>query len=425
MSFKRSTVLDTLMILLSIILFCNANGLIGYYLNVNAPLAPVILILCMCILAFSDIKKSDFNHGFLFFFGCQTVLFITGFFVSLYSLETSFEEYEQATRDTFTSLTIFSTYYIYALKKVREEKILNFCKVILLLSVITCLGGIIEGYFGLTNPLQIVEKGRTLGFFGNPNETGLQTNLTLFIACFLFLANRLRLPLFIFVIGISAYGAILTFSKSAIILTGGLLIFFILFNLFYVRRVQKSVRWSFTIFLSGLVVFCATVVIPAFTSFYAEASHSQRRRINSIYELVIEGKINEKTTSERSLVAPDAIRLIGERPVFGYGLRSFSKGGLFSVDIGVHNSFLKIWGEGGILSILLWIAFMLYLVKKGLLSKDKAVAFFTLGILMILTFYFMVSHTVLSRKFVVPLIAIAVAMHGSHLGTKRKLQGKI
>lgn len=411
MTLSKGQIAGYLMFTLSALILCNLNGLSGVYLGINAPFSPLILLLCVTIIGILGFRLSDYNKSFIFFVVGQLIFWSVGFLASLYYFKMSKGLVLKTGRETFTTLVIFWTYYLYFKRLPDEQKRVLFFRQVLFLSVFTCSVGVLESQLGYTSAFVESDQQRSLGFFGNPNETGLQCNLTLLLACYLFIKDKLSLVLFAGIATLSLLGAILTFSKSAAILSVLILIFFTLYNLFLFRRLNKKRKIAFSSTVATVILLLTTVFLPAFFEFYVNASYAQRRRIDAVYELVVEGKLNRKTTSERSEVIPGAIKLISERPLFGYGLQSFSKSGLFVKEIGIHNTYLKLWGEGGVLSILMWFVFIFHLGFSALYFSRHPNSFYILCMLMILSFYFMVSHTVLTRKFVIPLLAIASAMY--------------
>lgn len=424
MTLSKGQIASYLIFGLSTLVFCNLNGLSGVYLGINAPFSPLILLLCIAIIGILGFRLSDYNKSFIFFVTGHILFWVVGFLASLYYLKMGKSLLLSTAREVFTTLVIYWTYYLYVARLPSEQHKDTFIQQLLYLSVFTCLVGVLESVLGYTSAFSDMDRQRSLGFFGNPNETGLQCNLTLMLACYLFIKDRLSLVLFAVIAALSLYGAVLSFSKSAIILGVLILIFFALYNFVLFYKLNKKRKIAFSVLSGAVFALLVTVVVPAFFNFYVNASFAQKRRINAIYELVIEGKINKKTTSERSEVIPDALRLIGERPLFGYGLKSFSKSGLFKTDIGIHNTYLKLWGEGGILSILMWFVFIFHLGFSALFFSRYPDSFFILCLLMIISFYFMVSHTVLSRKFVIPLIAVASALYFSSKNKEWSLLGK-
>lgn len=53
-----------------------------------------------------------------------------------------------------------------------------------------------------------------------------------------------------------------------------------------------------------------------------------------------------------------------DKPIFGNGYGAFGGGGVGGF-LGAHNSYLKIWGEAGIIPFLILIFYFLTLIKKG------------------------------------------------------------
>ena len=397
MQISKTVLAKWLMLALSVIIMANLNGVFGVYLKIAEPFSPIILLCCVLIVPLVSPKQSYYHLGFYLFWLFFASYWITGFLASLY-YDFNGDNVWDETRDIITTLIIFTTYYTYVKSLPGEAAVQRYMQMILVVFVATALGGVLERQLGLTSFYFEEETLRTLGFFGNPNETGLQCNLLILLATYLFVDNRLRLVWVIPIIAIAVLGALFSFSKSAMILTVVLVLYFLLYMLMHFGYLSGKLRRQYLGFLSVLIIVILGVVIPSFTQFYTDAKSYERRRIDAIYELVVEGEINDKTTSKRSRVVPRALDLVSKRPFSGYGLHAFSKTGLVDENIGVHNTYLKILGEGGVLTFILWGAFVTFLGIQALRSGSRAETYFVVGVLMIFLAYFMVSHTILSRK---------------------------
>lgn len=415
MRVSRTVIAKWLMVLLSAIIMANLNGVFGVYLKIAEPFSPMILACCVAIIPLVSPRLRFYHFGFYLFWLFFVSYWVIGLLASLYYDFDGGDVWDE-TRDIITTLIIFTTYYTYVRSLANKQALTAFMHMLLVVFVATALGGVMERQLGLSSVYFGEQTLRTLGFFGNPNETGLQCNLLLLIASYLFVDNRLKLWLFAPIVAVALLGSLYSFSKSAMILSGFLLLYCLVYLFLYFGRINRIMRLRYIAFFGIVLITAIGFVLPAFTEFYAEAKSYERRRIDAIYELVVEGEINEKTTSERSRLIPQALSLIAQRPFSGYGLHAFSKTGLVDENIGVHNTYLKILGEGGVIAFLFWATFILFLLVNAVQIKGGKEAYFIIGIVLVISAYFMISHTILSRKFAIPLLAIAAAMiHSPYL----------
>jgi O-antigen ligase len=78
------------------------------------------------------------------------------------------------------------------------------------------------------------------------------------------------------------------------------------------------------------------------------------------------GSINWEGTSGRGIVYQQALELIGESPIFGYGIA----GGAFNGLLSTHNLFFEILMDGGLIYLISWLCLLTFFIKK-LYSKIK------------------------------------------------------
>lgn len=312
-----------------------------------------------------------------------------------------------STRAIATSTILIIAYYIYF------NQIKNFdrhIQVIFYLFFFTCMGGVLESTLGL-KPIYVEhDVTRAFGFFGNPNETGLQCNLTLLLSLYLFTKRKIGFIVLFAGMSVGIYGGIMSFSKSAILLTFVILTGYFLYNILYFRKLGFEGVKRF----GKLVLIITTVlvffVVPKVIFELNNLQGDQMKRINDLYKMIVLGQIDSSTTSDRTIALEQGLDVYSQRPIFGHGLNSFSQGDLFQLGLGVHNTYLKILGEGGAVSISLWLLFLFTYLYYGFSFTKAPDSFFVIGIIAVISFYFLVSHTVLSRKFVVPLLSIAMTL---------------
>lgn len=403
--------------LLSIMLFCNLNGILKNFVGINAGLSPVILVLCFCLLAITRPTKKLFSYPFIAFLSTLLSLWYLGFISGLIHYdETNFKNANLffASRLIFTSCLIFYVFSSYISTLNREQKSKHI-KFVFYLFFFTSSIGVLESLFGFRTVAvdMAYDKERTLGFFGNPNLTGLQANFSLVFIIGLFLSNKLKVIPTLLLIPVVTYAAGASFSKTAIITAALLLISFLLiciWNLFRINHRQKVFR-SFSV-IAILSVVSFAVIVPIATSYYDKLGGGQQERLLSIVDLVAKGQFNRKTSSMRSEIFKDGIEVIKDDVILGHGLSTFSIGGMFksSPTHGVHNMYLKLIGEAGIIPLFLFFSFFITFTLRALKKQKREYLFITLFTIISFFVFCFTSHNALEDKFSVALIAILVGV---------------
>lgn len=323
-------------------------------------------------------------------------------------------------RDIFTSILIFAAYYTYVKNYIYKNQNLNFLSGLALIFIITSLIGILESSIGLKYAYsKIQDSERVLGFFGNPNETGLQACYTLILILTLYSIKKINLIITLLTIPVISYSIFLTFSKTSMITL--LLIIICLFILSIISiftRNTNSRLVSLSLFIAAFLFF---VVLPISYNYYQKMETSQQKRITAIYKLIAKGEINNKTTSNRSGIFNDGFSLIKKKPFIGYGIRTFTEGGMFdsSPTHGVHNTYLKLIGESGIITITLFIVFLLYLFGSALFQENNYVSHLILLSLLAFSIYLFTSHDSVSQKFNIAYIAIVSAIGSNKISLSK------
>ena len=403
---------------LSLFIFCNFNGILSSIFGVGGLGSPIILFCSFLIFRLIDVKISWFNKYYY-----AIVLFLIAFlslgWLSLFwnylDPYVTVAQGARSTREFITVVIIISAFYIYAryrtLTSGRDTALFD----VFIFFVIALLAGVFEEFLGLRSSLYVnADPNRALGFFGNPNETGFQANLTLILAMYFYIRKRIGLIVFGVMLGICSYGAILSFSKTAIITLGFLLVAFILYLTFSFLRPKSSFRKQSFGFISLLILVVSVSLNLIILPMYNELSPGQAKRIKQVGELVLEGKFNRKTTSARSGVFQDAYYRILDKPFLGYGLSAFTRGGLFasSPSHGVHNMYLRIAGEGGVLLLIFFMGLLTFYMYSGLFVVKKEIGFIFFLFIFSIALYAIASHSLFNKKFVFGLFGVFLAVIG-------------
>jgi O-antigen ligase len=404
---------------LAAIIFCNLNGLFSLIGAPAAIMSPLILLFSLSLFLMGIIKKSYLKVDYYLFVSTLIVFFILASISGLfYYGDTTFKfsfiwiEF----RNVITTIIIFSIFYCFAKRKIKSGTLRPFLKGIMLLFLFTLCFGVFESVIGLRSAHNVIrDPNRSLGFFGNPNETGFQANLALVIILAYYLLNKARnsiiyLPL----TGLCIYGAFSSFSKSAIVSCAIILILILFFSIKQIFQLNFKSRFLYVVgIFIGITSF---VIIPRVEGYYEELSLSQQKRISGTIDLAIKGEFNSRTTSSRSKVFADAFEIIKRKPIFGNGLYTFSIGGSFasSPTHGVHNVYLKILGEGGIFALLMFLVFIFYFLLNGITLKSLELQFLCVGTIAAFCLYAFGTHGALYNKFSIAFLGIISAISSSN-----------
>ncbi|NJB35365.1 O-antigen ligase family protein [Croceivirga sp. JEA036] len=219
---------------------------------------------------------------------------------------------------------------------------------------ILLLGGlsiIINGLiFPETNKIFGLIKGRYSGFFINPNTAG--------IVCLLGIALSYKVKSdFWRITGqlILTIAGLLTLSRTFIII-------WLLITVLSIKQNKKNII---------LPVLGSIGIILMLT--FGDSKRFAGDRFDALTSFFDDGPVKTETIQHDSRAETWAqyYDLIMEKPFFGHGYKSFQ---VFShLRHGAHNSYLMVFGEGGIISFIIFISIYIYLLYWSLKSyKSEA-----------------------------------------------------
>ena len=414
----KLTIVDIIFWSLAAIIFCNLNGLFSLFGAPTAIMSPLIFLFSLSLFFIGIIKKSYLKIDF-YLFSSTLILFyalatISGLF---YYGETTFKLlYIWAEfRNIITTLIIFSIFYCFTKRKIKSDELRPLLKGIMLLFLITLSFGAFESVIGLRSVHNVIrDPNRALGFFGNPNETGFQANLTLVIVIAYYLLNKAKKSIiYLPLMGLCIYGAFSSFSKSAIVSCAVIIILILFFSIKQIFQLNFKSRFIYVI---GIFVFITTfLIVPRVEGYYEELSLAQQKRIKGTIDLAIKGEFNTRTTSSRSNVFEDAFEIIKRKPIFGNGLYTFSIGGSFasSPTHGVHNVYLKLLGEGGVFALLIFLIFIIYFLLKAITLRSLELQFLCVSTMIAFCLFAFGTHGALYNKFSIAFLGVVSAITSS------------
>jgi len=219
------------------------------------------------------------------------------------------------------------------------------------------------------NHLYGLVKGRYSGFFHNPNTAAL--------VCLLGMAMSFSIKNnFWKYFGqvIFTFAGVLTLSRTFIVV-------WVLINLAAIVNNRKNVIVPLIGVISMIVVFT-----------FVDDNIFASDRFDALTSFITEGEVKSKTIGKDTRDQTWALYydLVLEKPIFGHGFMVFQeKKGQYLP--GVHNSFLMVLGESGILPFLVFLGIYFYLSIKsfGYFRNEPTLFYITMVCLLNL----MVSHT--------------------------------
>lgn len=210
------------------------------------------------------------------------------------------------------------------------------------------------------NPL--IDYGRYSGFYLNPNIAGF----ICLIGYGLSFAPQNKYFRLILQIVFTVMG-LLTFSRTFIVL-------WVLTNLVSIKIDIKNAR----VLLYGFGLLTLFVIFSEFLP--VKNPRLEQLRAIVIGEEVNTSEINEGSRTETWSMYYEALF---ERPFLGNGYNSF-QGNSHISRIGVHNTYLKIWGEAGILVFIIFIGMYISMLKSTILFFNISPHLFLITIAIIL-----------------------------------------
>ncbi len=268
-----------------------------------------------------------------------------------------------------------------------------------------------NGFFGLRflNVDDLDSGDRVGGLFDSVNQAGMIASLgQIFVLSFLF-NNKQKFSSFtIFVAyGICVLAGFLTFSKAAFVNMGLIFFSFIIMstlikrNFHYVYSTRRFRFFIFFLFLTLIVFYLNFVHINS------QLTQEQISRLEQFFSL-LNGNIDSETTTKRSDIGGIALDYIIKNPLLGYGLGTFHA--LPNIRLGTHNEYLLIWGESGLIGLILYLFFLFYLFRKMFQIKNFRIKFLVLLFALFLIVSSMVSHNILNAKFLIVIIGFILSL---------------
>lgn len=224
-----------------------------------------------------------------------------------------------------------------------------------------------------------IKQGRYSGFYLNPNTAGF-----ICIYGYALTYGLKRLPLKLIGQFTFTLMGILTFSRTFIVI-------WLLLNIISLKISIKNIR----IFGLGILIFGSLLIMDTLIGLNNPRFNQLKSIVNN--EDVSGQELNEDSRTETWALHYDKII---QSPIIGNGYRTFA--GETGRMVGVHNTYLRIIGEAGIIPLLLFLLYFLYLfywsfilfkTKPFLLMQTIALSLFLLSNHNFFDFYYLTFAT--------------------------------
>ena len=410
---KKSLLLDLSFASVILIVLSNLNGIANLLFGVTSPFSVFILVFCL-IISYALFRYGSVTLPLWAFWTMLALFFAIGtiswFFYSYTHIKTA--DYYKVFRKTVPAFILTFAVYKYMLYASDRGRMLNVLYFITFSLLITTfmvpIGALTNIFSGSFKVLMYGGGGRSAGLFASPNLAGVHANFALAFVLFFIVQSKRFSLLFLLLVPIVLYASFLTFSKATIIISGFLIVIFFIYHSAIILSIPRARRRRFSLailmILLGVIAF-----FPKIQELTANLNFQQLQRLQQIGDL-LQGNVDEATTTDRSTLWGEAIGLIASQPIQGWGISGLHN--LPEGRLGAHNTYLMVWGEAGILP---FIAMMVYIVSAYYRCffwiRDPSYRFLALSLLFVITIQmYGASHNGLSNSEAVIMTAIVIAL---------------
>lgn len=375
-------------------IICNLNGVTAMLIGISQLASPLLLIASFALIIGIPSKAQYFKsfESKIFFSFFITYYFI-GFIVRMLSFNTIYMvpiigPINNLISSGFIIFALYKYLSFFLIEKNEHELVFKGIYYALLISTMAII---------LQSSSEIIitkdqEESRAVGFFANPNGAGLIANFCM--AFLIYDINKYKkwyIFKIIFLIPIVFYASFLTLSKSSLTIS----FILILFNfIYYFTRIKFKIFSSFRQII-GITPLVFIILVYINFKFIIENFFPEKTRILYLIELVEAGELTEENTSGRTNVFEHGIEKILESPIYGNGIMYFSY--LPKEGYGVHNTYLSVWGDSGIIPFLCMISLMLIILFRAFFVEID-IGYLSLALVFVYILAFIGSHNGLDEK---------------------------
>ena len=353
-----------------------ANMTVGTGLLVNLGLALCTVFLCLAVR--TPLRRALGVPGFLI-----VAVLISYLFIGLsVALVTGFAWYENGPTLPFhvglAALIVVATALgaSAALHRVGAERVL---KGILAILTVTCIfipatPFLLDHVYTLPPHLSDVSEisaFRAIGTFQDPNIAGMVACYTAGLALSFLIGGRYR-PVAVLVLILSSAAVILTFSKAAFLTLALLFLLFLWPSTSSLRLKPTSAATTLVIVLVAGGIVLILVNAERLLMVREEFGYRLAAQEDRLTWIKTFGGIDHDNALETRLnLWHLGASQITESPLFGHGITWFhhlegASDCRLGVTCGVHNTYLMLWGEAGLVPLSLFLFFIGSLLRKRL-----------------------------------------------------------
>ncbi|WP_187289845.1 O-antigen ligase family protein [Flagellimonas ruestringensis] len=242
----------------------------------------------------------------------------------------------------------------------------------LLIGALSILGNI----FLFQNPL--ADYGRYSGFYLDANNGGLVCLMG--FALSFSIIKPLRL-----------FGKLSFTGLGLITLSRTFMVTWLLLNLMSIRLSIKNAKML-------LIGFGVLILLVTFNEFLP-VKNERLEQIGALISGSQQNDVQALNEDSRTETWARYYDVLFENPIFGNGYHSFYGYGIVPTKWGVHNTYLLIWGESGIIPLLIFLAFLFKLFLRGYHQFQEKPH----GLLMLsgLALFFMTNHNFMTNEYAI------------------------
>ena len=312
--------------------------------------------------------------------------------------------------------TICYKFTLFAAQRGHLNRMIDGILILFIISSLLTIFALPIGFLRIqfANQPAIVPYDRMAGVYLNPNLAGLAGNITMSLGLGILFRNegsmgRALLGFMGIASGIGAIAA--SISKTSVIIAIFTLLLSIVIYFSTYTRMSRPTRRLGNIFF-GLLIYSVVQLGILLSVFFSDLLPSQQKRIEQI-GLILTGRADKSDTSNRADLASLGFEKIGERPILGTGLGSFhhllDAGSKTGDDVGIHNIYIRIWGEGGLLPFALFMLFLGVSAWKSLFIPSPWIRMTALSLWSTLSITGLTSHNILEVNLLGALVGFMCA----------------
>lgn len=374
MRISKQIIINFILSLLAIIILTNLNFVLLITKGSFGILSPYIFILtilgtiCMLVL-----QKNKIGPVALLFSIFITIYLINSF-LSVIDSKLLLKDYINEVFSYLKSISIFILFYLYFKNLDLNNKLSPFFIFIIILLLLTnstvFFMDLLDLNIRLTYNQEVIEDkwARASGIWGNANRAGSFCLINIIMLMYYTLKSHLsvlkRTIIFLSILFL-LYCIYLTLSNTIFIIT----FFIIILYLYFFSKLIKTKTKLKIILISLLSILILTsFFLKDIKQQYENLTPAKKEKIVNVLSFFNIGEKKETSYSNRDKTLKLGFEKVKERPLTGNGLGSFQKN-LYKQD-GIHNFYMQLIGEGGVITLISYILLLVFLLFK-IVSKNQ------------------------------------------------------